>query len=94
MKHDLIETLTIGELFKKMTELSPAAKPKPPQSNDDFLTNEEFLKLMKVSRRTAMNWRSSGKVAYSKVGRLIYYRMKDVQKLLDEHFNPSFARRK
>lgn len=89
-----ISKLTIDELITKINELSSAVPVKLPQSNDVFLTNEEFLKLMKVSRRTAVSWRSSGKVAYSKVGRIIYYRMKDVQKLLDEHLNPSFARRK
>ena len=61
---------------------------KPTSSNEVvFIDNQEFIDLMKISPRTAQKWRDEGVIAFSQIGNKIYYRMKDVQFLLDKNYN-------
>jgi hypothetical protein len=61
---------------------------KPTASNEVvFIDNQEFIDLMKISPRTAQKWRDEGVIAFSQIGNKIYYRMKDVQLLLDKNYN-------
>ena len=54
-----------------------------------FVENREFLKLMKISNKTAHIWRAEGKIGYSKEGNKIYYRMTDIQEFLKRyHYEP------
>ena len=58
---------------------------------DQFVDNNDFLQLMKISKRTAQNWRDEGKIAFSQVGGKIYYRYGDIEELLKQHYNRAFA---
>ena len=66
---------------------------KPDPKKETFLDNQEFIMLMKVSKRTAQTWRDEGKISFSQVGSKIYYKLSDVEKLLQEHYNKSFKGR-
>ena len=57
---------------------------------DVFLDNQEFLQLMNISKRTAQSWRDDGVISFSQVGSKIYYRMSDVQALLDKNYRTAF----
>jgi hypothetical protein len=48
---------------------------------------------MKISKRTAQTWRDEGKISFSQVGSKIYYKLSDVEKLLQTHYNKSFSKR-
>jgi len=48
---------------------------------------------MKISKRTAQTWRDEGRISFSQVGNKIYYKLSDVEKLLQEHYNKSFAKK-
>jgi hypothetical protein len=65
---------------------------KPPQ--ETFLDNPEFIQLMNISKRTAQTWRDEGIVSFSQIGSKIYYRMSDVQKLLDKNYKQAFSNKK
>jgi predicted site-specific integrase-resolvase len=58
------------------------------------LDNQEFLQLMNISKRTAQSWRDEGKVSFSQIGSKIYYRMSDVQKLLDKNYKAAFSNKR
>ena len=58
-----------------------------------FLDNEEFIKMLKISRRTAQTWRNEGKISFSQDGNKIYYKLSDVEKTMDEHYNKSFSKK-
>ena len=58
-----------------------------------FVDNQEFLLLMKISKRTAQTWRDEGKISFSQVGNKIYYKMVDVEELLKKHYVKSFNRK-
>ncbi|WP_272973049.1 helix-turn-helix domain-containing protein, partial [Croceibacter atlanticus] len=53
--------------------------------------NQEFLQLMNISKRTAQTWRDEGVISFSQIGSKIYYRMSDVQKLLDNNYRKAFT---
>lgn len=54
---------------------------------DVFFDNGEFMKLMNISKRTAQEWRNKKIIEFSQVGNKIYYRLSDVQKLLNDNYN-------
>ena len=58
-----------------------------------FLDNEEFIKMLKISRRTAQTWRDEGKISFSQVGNKIYYKLSDVEKFIQNYRNAAFAKK-
>lgn len=59
---------------------------------ETFLDNQEFLLMMKISKRTAQTWRDEGKISFSQVGNKIYYKLADVEELLEKHYKKSFKK--
>lgn len=60
--------------------------------SDTYLDNQEFLLLMKISKRTAQNWRDEGKISFSQVGNKIYYKLSDVEELMQKHYIKAFKK--
>ena len=54
---------------------------------DVFFDNQEFMKLMNISKRTAQEWRSRNIIKVSQVGNKIYYKLSDVKKLINDNYN-------
>lgn len=78
------------ELVARLDEI---ANTKNEPKKDTFLDNQEFLQLMKISKRTAQTWRDEGRISFSQVGNKIYYKLSDVEKLLQEHYNKAFSKK-
>ena len=78
----------VQEIKKRLDDISFELKNKQRTEPDQiWYDNQEFLQLMNISKRTAQTWRDEGIISYSQVGSKIYYRMSDVQKLLDSNYN-------
>jgi hypothetical protein len=82
------------ELMNRMDVIQSALTGKQKDPKDAFLDNQEFIQLMNISKRTAQSWRDDGIISFSQVGSKIYYRMSDVQKLLDSNYSQAFKKRK
>ena len=54
------------------------------------IDNEEFIKLMGVSRKTAQTWRDTGRISYSQIGNKIYYTQNDIEQFLSVHHVVAF----
>lgn len=54
--------------------------------NQIFFDNQEFIQIMNISKRTALQWRIDKIIGFSQVGNKIYYRLSDILNLLDKHF--------
>ena len=78
------------ELITKLDVIQSQLTLKADPKKETFLDNQEFLLLMKISKRTAQTWRDEGKISFSQVGSKIYYKLSDVEKLLQEHYNKAF----
>ncbi|WP_299176719.1 helix-turn-helix domain-containing protein [uncultured Chryseobacterium sp.] len=81
------------DLVQRLDEITTKLNAKNDPKKDTFLDNQEFLLLMKISKRTAQTWRDEGRISFSQVGNKIYYKLSDVEKLLNEHYNKSFSKK-
>ncbi|MGE0567695.1 MAG: helix-turn-helix domain-containing protein [Bacteroidia bacterium] len=75
-----------NEIIKRLDTLNEHVKKLTTPSHQKFLDNEEFLTLMKISKRTAQVWRDEGKISFSQIGNKIYYLLSDVEILIKEHY--------
>ncbi|KAF0130033.1 MAG: hypothetical protein FD155_1819 [Bacteroidetes bacterium] len=72
------------QLMSRIEQISAIVeKLKPPTK---FIDNSEFAQIMKISKRTAQNWRDEKVIAYSQIGAKIYYIMTDIEKLLESNY--------
>lgn len=82
----LIKQEQYDELISKIEAIQSSLENTKKKPEDQFLDNQEFIQLMNISKRLAQTWRDNGTVSFSQVGSKIYYRMSDVQKLLDVNY--------
>ncbi|KUO65655.1 MAG: hypothetical protein APF83_01125 [Lutibacter sp. BRH_c52] len=82
-----------SDLMSKLDTIQNQISFKSDPKKETYLDNQEFLTLLKVSKRTAQTWRDEGKISFSQVGSKIYYKLSDVEKLMQEHYNKAFKSR-
>lgn len=87
-----IQSEAFQELVKKMDEIQHNLTTKEKQPKEIWLDNQEFIQLMKISKRTAQHYRDTGMISFSQVGSKIYYKMADVEELLKKHYNKAFKK--
>jgi len=80
------------EISGCLNEIRNRLDSKSQSPSEKFIDNQEFLMLMKISKRTAQTWRDEGKISFSQVGAKIYYKLSDVESLLNNHYKKAFAR--
>jgi hypothetical protein len=71
---DILDKLTVIEQRSENPDESPKHK---------WLDNQEFCQLLKISQRTAQNYRDQRLVAFSQIGNKVYYKLADVHSLLE-----------
>jgi hypothetical protein len=81
------------DLMTKLDTIQNQINLKSEGKKETFLDNQEFLLLLKISKRTAQTWRDEGKISFSQVGNKIYYKLSDVEKLMQENYNKAFKGR-
>jgi hypothetical protein len=83
-----------NNLVSRLDKLNSTLESNQKPSRETFLDNQEFIQLMNISKRTAQTWRDEGKVSFSQIGSKIYYKMKDVEVLLDKNYNKAFKNKR
>ena len=56
-----------------------------PEQNKQWLKSKEVRKLLNISPGTLQTLRINKTLSYTKIGGIIYYAQKDIEKLLDEN---------
>lgn len=56
------------------------------QVSIELLDNSELLMSLTISQRTALRWRAEGRLPYIRIGRKIYYRKADIDKLMNSNY--------
>ncbi len=75
------------QIQEDLKELKALLLKKQLLSEDDlFCDNEEFIRIMKISRRTSQFWRDSGIIDFIQINNKIYFRLKDIKQLLDDNY--------
>ena len=82
------EAKSIGDFIEQLNNIEQRLK-KIQYNNDVFLDNQEFLQVMNISKRTAQSWRDEGIISFSQVGSKIYYRISDIEELLNKNYKKS-----
>lgn len=62
---------------------------KPHSFEDLYIDNADLCLQLKISKRTAQSWRSSGKLPYVQIDRKIYYKYSDIYKLMENNYQKS-----
>jgi hypothetical protein len=78
------ETKPIADFIQRLQDVEEKLK-KLQHIKDVFLDNQEFIQTMKISKRTAQTWRDAGIISFSQVGNKIYYRVSDINELLNKN---------
>jgi hypothetical protein len=58
---------------------------------EQMMDNHDFLRVMKVSIRTAQLWRSTGLIPYAQIGRKVYYKLTDVSAFIEQHHRKAYS---
>ncbi|MBK8349130.1 MAG: helix-turn-helix domain-containing protein [Saprospiraceae bacterium] len=88
----IISQENFDEVIKRLDKIQSEVSNKQKSPAETFVDNQEFIQIMNVSKRTAQSWRDEGIISFSQIGSKIYYRMSDVQALLDKHYKPAFKK--
>jgi hypothetical protein len=54
---------------------------------EDWMDNQEVMFALHVSLRTLQTLRSNGTLPYSRINNKIYYRRRDIERLLNENYS-------
>ncbi len=82
-----ISSSQVDLLLKELKALKQAINDKGGfRDEQDLLDNSDFIRLMKISPKTAQTWRNNGVIGYSKIGHNVYYRMRDVEGLFERFY--------
>jgi len=91
MLNDSMTSKEYQDLLKRLDEISLKLSAKEKATTDQWLDNQEFMQLLKISRRTAQNYRDTNLIAFSIIGNKIYYKLSDVEELLNRHYKKRLA---
>jgi excisionase family DNA binding protein len=81
----------IISLFRTIDELSEAIEniartSKPELGSEQYLTDRDLSRLLKISRRRLQDYRTEGKISFYRIGGKILYRASDIERFLEEHY--------
>lgn len=87
---------TLEDLMEEMTELRNAiAEMNKFRFVDNYLDTEELCQLLKISSKTAKQWRDSGKLNYGDFGKKYLYQYSEIEEMLQKEFKrPKPVRKK
>jgi DNA-binding transcriptional MerR regulator len=81
--------IELREIQEKLEALSNKInKIQKEKFETQIIDNADFIQLMNISNSTSRNWRNKGLIAYSQIENKIYYKVSDIQLLLNYHYSP------
>lgn len=87
MKSTEKSQIELKEIQAKLEALSSKIdKIQKDKLQTQIIDNADFIRLMNISNSTSKNWRKKGIIAYSQIENKIYYKIVDIQKLLDDNY--------
>jgi predicted flap endonuclease-1-like 5' DNA nuclease len=77
------------KIERKLSVLINKLEKRLVQEPIQILDNSQFIELMGISQKLAQTWRDNGVISFSQVGNKIYYRISDIQELLNKTYRKS-----
>ncbi len=84
----IIEKQKMEELLTQLRLMNANINEK--KIDTQLIDNADLLQLMKISKRTAANWRAKKRIAYSIIGNKVYYKLKDVEETINKRYVKAF----
>ena len=78
------------ELAKSIKEIEERVSNNSNSDREKFVDNQEFIQLMKISKRTAQSWRDEKVIGFAQIGNKIYYKIGDIEDLLERNYHRAF----
>ena len=101
MNNDIInkQDKRLISLFQRMEQLSNTIEkivrtPKSKFEGEQYLTDKELVRLLKISTRTLQDHRMDGKLPFYRIGAKILYRASDIEHFLESHYENRQANRR
>jgi excisionase family DNA binding protein len=82
---------TIDELSGAIENIAHTSGPEP--RSEQYLTDRDLSRLLKISRRCLQDYRSEGKIPFYRIGGKILYRSSDIEHFLEEHYENRYLDR-
>ncbi len=79
-----IKLETIQEQINNLNQMLSNTKKLNPIG---LIDNADFIDIMKITDKTAQNWRKKNILKYSTIGGRIYYRISDIIELFEENYS-------
>jgi len=81
-----IESKTFDQMKERFKDFSRQVKDlcRSNQDKEQWLGNEDVCSLLQISKRTVQSYRDNGILPYSQIGRKCYYRVSDVEQLINQ----------
>ena len=86
MQNSSIPSKDYQDMLTCLEEISKQLSAKAKTPKEQWLDNQEFMQLLKISRRTAQSYRDNNMIAFSIIGNKIYYKLSDVEDLLNRYY--------
>lgn len=81
----MLTTKDLQSLDKRLEAMEQKWREWSPLYAGDILTDEDLVKLLKVSKRTLSTYRKNGILTYSQVGKMIWYSKADIMNFLNKN---------
>lgn len=75
----------IRSLVRRLIKLEEEVQERQKYLQSQFLDNQEVCQLFNISKRTLAEWRNTGTLAYVKIGNKLFYRIEDIQQMIESH---------
>ncbi len=77
----------LEQLFEELKEIKDLlAKMNKYRFAEQYITNEELMQLLSISKTTTQQWRNVGLIPFAQLGKKIYYRLTDIETIFDNNF--------
>ena len=72
-------------ILKKLNEINE----KLFSQSNEYLNNKQVCARLNISKRTLMNWRSKNIIPFSQIGEKIYYKLSDIDLMMQQYYKPA-----
>ncbi|MEN0048847.1 MAG: helix-turn-helix domain-containing protein [Bacteroidota bacterium] len=79
------------ELAENLKTINEKLQQLKQPNHDELIPNQKLGKMLNVSDRTLQNWRDEGLIAFTQIGKKIYYTKADLEAFIERHKKNAFA---
>ena len=91
LQFTVVSAKQFNEIIKEINVIKEMISNMQKKDFKGILTDIEARKYLNVSSRTLYNYRVSGKISFSQVGKKVYYKMVDIEEFINSQSYKRFS---